>query len=80
MSRLQLTVPEALETIGQEYAAARARHAPMRGAHEGNAVILEELDELWELVRQDRGARPEAILEAMQIAAMALAYMVEVAE
>jgi hypothetical protein len=30
---------------------ARIKHAPIHSCHEGYAVILEELDEVWEIVR-----------------------------
>lgn len=65
----------------QEYLRARQKHAPMHGAHEGYAVILEEVDELWDEVRgwQPNDKRKEAMRkEALQVAAMALAFMVEV--
>jgi len=69
---------------------AREKHAPMRGPHEGYAVLLEELDELWDLVKLNpRKAYPEASEpnavhrarmreEALQVAAMALAFAEEV--
>ena len=55
-------------------------HGPMASAHEGYAVILEELDELWEEVRRHRSpANIQAMRdEAVQVAAMALAFIVEV--
>lgn len=66
------------EEIVQEYLKARRQHAPMNSGHEGYAVILEELDELWEHVRGNTARSPEARKEAIQIAAMALAFAVEV--
>lgn len=70
---------DALADVRYEFRKARQRHAPMHSGHEGWAVIREELDELWELVRADRSASPEAYGEARQVAAMALAFMLEVA-
>jgi hypothetical protein len=64
--------------IAGELTRARAKHGPMHGPHEGWAVIKEELDELWEHVRADTGTSAEARKEAIQIAAMALAYAIEV--
>lgn len=32
---------------------AKVKHAAMRGSHEGYAVILEEIDELWDEVKKD---------------------------
>jgi hypothetical protein len=65
----------------REYRRARVKHAPMRGPHEGYAVLLEELDELWDEVRRwqpDAQGRAAMRKEAVQIAAMALAFIVEV--
>lgn len=45
--------------------------------HEGKAVIEEELDELWEHVKANTGGSPEAIKEAIQIAAMACRYALD---
>lgn len=43
--------------------------------HEGNSVIREEYEELWEHVRANTGRTTEAGEEAMQIGAMAVKYM-----
>lgn len=37
--------------VADQLKKARATHAPMNGHHEGYAVILEELDELWEVCK-----------------------------
>lgn len=54
----------------------RARRGPypaLHSLHEGYAVLLEELDELWDQVRlKDRRRNPAAVLrELVQLAAMA---------
>lgn len=64
------------QAILDEYRKARMKHAPMRGAHEGYAVILEELDEAWAEIKADD--LPQARKEMLQVAAMALAFLVEV--
>ncbi len=56
---------------------ARRLHGPMHSPHEGWAVIQEELEELWELVRADAGRSPAARLEAVQVAAMAIRYVTD---
>ncbi len=61
-------------------------HGPMRSGHEGWAVIMEEVDELWEEVRKNpkklAGGSTEHIglmrAEARQVAAMAIRFMVDV--
>lgn len=57
-------------------------HGPMHSAHEGYAVILEELDELWDEVRKHRSLENLAAMrrEAIQVAAMAIAFVVEVTD
>ena len=54
---------------------AQERFRPFNNAHEGYAVILEELDELWAAVKQNdlRGARSEAV----HVAAMAIRFIVD---
>ena len=57
-------------------------HRPMRSAHEGYAVILEELDELWDEVKKNPSKHPrlkEAMRsEAIQVAAMAVRFIIDV--
>lgn len=67
---------EVLAAILAEYQKARAKHDPMKSAHEGYAVILEELEEAWADIKRDDigGARKEMV----QVAAMVLAFLVEV--
>ena len=58
--------------VAQELKRARKAHGPINSMHEGYAVILEELDEFWEIVRQKPAARDlaHARAELVQIAAM----------
>lgn len=51
----------------------------MNSAHEGYAVLLEELDELWEHVKTKQKNRDLHAMkrEAIQIAAMAMRFAVE---
>jgi NTP pyrophosphatase (non-canonical NTP hydrolase) len=69
---------ECLASIGAEYRRARQKFAPMRGPHEGYAVILEELDEAWDAIKANDIAH--ARKEILQVAAMALAFLLEVKE
>lgn len=55
---------------------ARTKHGSMRSAHEGYAVLLEEVDELWHEIKH--GHADKARKEAVQIGAMALALLTEV--
>jgi len=59
------------------YLKAAHKHAPMRGPHEGYAVTLEELDELWsEIKADDRSGNMRK--EATHVAAMALRFLIDV--
>lgn len=53
------------------------KHASMHSPHEGISVIYEEYDELWDHVKADTGRTPEARKEALQLAAMAVRYIVD---
>lgn len=69
------------EEILDAYTKARVKHAPMRGPHEGYAILLEEVDELWDEVKawqSDDPNREKMRKEALHVAAMALAFLVEV--
>ncbi|NPV72140.1 MAG: hypothetical protein HPY55_16155 [Firmicutes bacterium] len=76
----QLEPKFVLGMIAAEYKAAVASHPPMASAHEGYAVLLEELDELWAEIKQPEGRRnPWAMMrEAVQVAAMAVRFIEDV--
>lgn len=90
------TVSPVLQEVAAELAKARATHAPMNGHHEGYAVILEELDELWEVCKRNTHSRsldpvdaPEELRyrkrldmrkEAIQVAAMAIRFIEDVCD
>jgi hypothetical protein len=66
-----------LRDLRAEMDRAERAHGPFHSAHEGYAVILEELDELWEEVRKKRSKRSKAAMrrEAVQVAAMAIRFI-----
>jgi hypothetical protein len=68
----------------EELIAAREKFGPMASSHEGYAVLLEEVEELWEEVRdnkRDVAAYKAAMrTEAVQVAAMAIAFIAEVCD
>jgi hypothetical protein len=62
------------EHVAAELTRARSKHADIHNLHEGYAVLLEELDELWERVRMpntDHGGDWSTLRELVQIGAMA---------
>lgn len=69
-----------LAQVQREYQDARAKHVRMRSRHEGWAIIKEELDELWDEVRKKHPTVNEMRKEAIQVAAMAVAYALEVCD
>jgi hypothetical protein len=66
--------------IQAELTRAREKNSTFNSAHEGYAVILEELDELWEEVRKKRSDRDtnKMIEECTQIAAMAVRFIQDI--
>jgi len=70
----------AIEQIACEYIHAVETEGTIKSAHEGYAVILEELDELKAVVWQKPKDRDieQMRKEAKQVAAMALRFMVDV--
>lgn len=70
-----------LADVRAEYARATEKYGHFNSAHEGWAVLYEEVDELWEEVRKKRSNRSGADMycECVQIAAMALKFAIGVA-
>jgi hypothetical protein len=60
-----------------EVGSSLAKYGHFSSPHEGYAVILEEVEELWDEIKAKRGYTQAAYDEAKQIAAMALVYMTE---
>lgn len=69
-----------LDSVKQEYLRATRINGPFNSAHEAYAVILEELDELWEEVKKKHRDRDYSnmYMEACQVSAMALRFMVDI--
>ena len=84
-----MTYPVVLDAVGakalefaEELDKARKKFAPMHSAHEGYAVIAEEFEELWEIVKQKQTARDYVALrkETVQLGAMVLAFLIEIVD
>lgn len=68
----------ALLRVRAEIERAIRKYPPMHSPHEAYAVILEEVDELWdEVKKKSSGRTPEAMTEAMQVAAMSVRYLMD---
>ena len=69
-----------LGLVGDELYSALRKFPAFNSPHEGKAVIEEELDELWDHVKQNTGRSRSAQDEAIQTAAMALRYVYDLSE
>lgn len=68
--------------VYSEYLRAKDKHPSFNSAHEGYAVILEELDELWKEVRKKKERRSKDKMrdESIQIAAMAMRFINDICD
>lgn len=66
-----------LNAVKKEVLDATSKFGPFNSPHEGYAVIQEELEELWDDIKADKGRQPDAYHEAKQVAAMGIRYMME---
>jgi hypothetical protein len=71
------TLLDILLKVHTEFLFATEANGPFNSAHEGYAVILEEMDELWEEVKKKASSRDAGKLEkeAIQVAAMAVRFI-----
>lgn len=79
---MKLKKTSAIQEIIQEYNRATKKFGGFATAHEGYAVILEELDELWDEVKNSKYPSVERHQkdmrkEAVQVAAMAFRFIVD---
>jgi len=68
-----------MDAILKEFSTASLKYGKFASAHEGYAIIHEELDELWDEVKKNGATREGKLMtrEAMQVAAMAMRFMVD---
>jgi len=80
MSTTSILDADIIERIAAEVARARDLHPPINSAHEGYAVILEELDEfkveVWK--KQRLRDRDQMLAELIQCAAMCVRVAVDI--
>ena len=74
------TVGNLLGEIRIELDKSTQKHGEMASAHEGFAIIAEELDELWDHVKGDTAYTEDAYKEAIQIAAMGAKFAQMIAD
>jgi hypothetical protein len=75
-------VKRVLEEVETELRWARVHFPAFHSAHEGYAVLLEEVDELWDHVKASPTKRDREAMrkEAIQVAAMAVRFLLDCCE
>lgn len=68
-------VDQVLDAVRAEIGRAVARYPVFNSHHEGYAVLLEEVDELWDEVKTNNHGKAKA--EALQVAAMAIRFITD---
>lgn len=72
------TIPEIIMMkVNDEYNRANALYPNFHSTHEGYAVIREEVDELWDAIKAEKGVRAtqHQVDEVIQIMAMCLKFI-----
>lgn len=62
--------------VRNELITASEKFGPFSSAHEGYAVIKEELDELWDKIKNNESPE-ELAKEAKQVAAMGIRFLMD---
>ena len=76
-----MNISKAFEAVQTELLKATEKFGPFASQHEGYAVILEELDELWVEIKHGKYSQPARIrAEAIQVAAMAVRFLMDCCE
>ena len=65
---------KAITLVKKELARARTKFDSFNSPHEGYAVIKEEVDEMWDDIKANKDASEEAV----QVAAMALRFLIDI--
>lgn len=71
-----MTFEEAVGLIEREHREACLAYGCFHSRHEGYAVLKEEIDELWDVIRLN-GTDRELAQEATQVAAMAVRILID---
>ena len=69
-----------LQAVSAELERACMKFVPFTSAHEGYAILLEEVDELWDEIKKQYDVRTKERMakEAIQIAAMAIRFVQDI--
>ncbi len=78
-----MVLDDAVEAMLKELTRATEMHPRLNSVHEGYAVLLEEMDELWDEIKSTgphKNNPSHVRTEAIHVAAMALRFLVECVE
>jgi hypothetical protein len=75
-------VANVLCAVAEELGRAFEKFPAFNSAHEGFAVLAEEVDELWDEVKKNSKTRSKDLMcaEAIQVAAMAMRFVLDVCD
>jgi chromosome segregation and condensation protein ScpB len=65
------------DLVGNEMVFGEIKYGKYHNSHEHYAVLKEELDEYWDDVKANKSETPQAMYELVQVAAVALRYVLE---
>jgi len=80
MRDYKMYVGKAMAKILKEVLYAQEKFPPFTSGHEGYAIIKEELDELWDVIKSVKDSRicnETMIKEAIQVGAMAVRFLID---
>ena len=77
---MDLNVVGILVEAEDELASARKEFPDFNSAHEGKAIIEEELDELWDEIKKKKRSRGKMRKEALHVVAMGLRFITDICE
>ncbi len=66
-----MKILDGTSAVANELMRAQAKHGPHKSLHEGYAILLEEMDELWDEIKKQNTDPYNIYTEAIQVAAMA---------
>ena len=72
-----MNIDEVLKLIKEEYERANTLYPPFHSNHEAYAVILEELDEVWDEIKKSKDVRGNERIrtELIQVGAIVVKYL-----
>ena len=76
----ELQIEQIFHSIYDELSFALNKYGSFNSAHEGYAIILEEMDELWDEIKAKQGSRDWENIEkeSIQVAAMTIRFIFDI--